>query len=295
MFGQFYGFYLVKNNIISAAQFEEVIEYQKTVRVKLGLIAVAEKLITAEQADELNRQQATMDKRFGDIAVEKGYLTTEQVEHLLSLQGSPYHSFVQAITDKGFMKLEEVESQLLAYQKDNQFTDGEMDALKNDDTNGIVSMFVKVDNSLLKELIGLTLRNLIRFIHTEIYMERSYTTTEYPFQYLASQSLEGNHSVFLGFAGKDNALLSIANPYAKEEFDSMNEDSFDSICEFINCVNGLFASKLSQEDIDLDMLPPLSYSNQTIVSKNSFCIVPIYINGAKVELVILVDGELTIQ
>jgi aspartate ammonia-lyase len=88
MFDQIFGNYLVHAGRISKEQFAEVIEYESTVRVKLGLIAVAEKLMTKEQADEVNQLQAIMDKRFGDIAVEKGYLTDEQVGQLLKKQGN---------------------------------------------------------------------------------------------------------------------------------------------------------------------------------------------------------------
>lgn len=71
MFDQIFGNYLVHAGRISKEQLTEVIEYEKTVRVKLGLIAVAEKLMTKAQSDEVNKLQAIMDKRFGDIAVEK--------------------------------------------------------------------------------------------------------------------------------------------------------------------------------------------------------------------------------
>ena len=86
MINRLFGNYLVEAGKITQAQLDEVIETQKKVRVKLGLIAVAEKLMTPEQADEVNHLQAIMDKRYGDIAVEKGYLTDEQVGRLLGLQ-----------------------------------------------------------------------------------------------------------------------------------------------------------------------------------------------------------------
>ena len=295
MFGQLYGNYLMKKDLISKEQFEETIQHLKSVRVKLGLIAVAEKLITTEQAEELNHLQAKMDKRFGDIAVEKGYLTTDQVTHLLSLQGNPYLSFVQTITEKGFLSMGELEANLLSFQKENDFTDSDLEALKNGDTDSIVSIFTKHTSSMCEEITALAVRNLIRFINTEVYMEKAYSVTEYPFEHLASQSLDGNHNVFVGFSGKGNSLLSIANPYAKEEFSTVDEDAFDAVCEFLNCINGLFASKLSHEDIELDMLPPLFYSNQTVSSKGSITLIPMIIGGTKVELVISIDGELTIQ
>ena len=108
MINRLIGNYLVSKKKISASQLSDVLEAQKKVRVKLGLIAVAEKMMTPDQADEINRLQAVMDKRFGEIAVSKGYLTDEQVSRLLKLQGNAYLSFAQAISDCGIMELSEL-------------------------------------------------------------------------------------------------------------------------------------------------------------------------------------------
>ena len=70
-----FGRYLVSSGRITDVQLDTIVEKMDSVRVKLGLIAVAEGFMSLKQAEEVNRLQATMDKRFGDIAVEKGYLT----------------------------------------------------------------------------------------------------------------------------------------------------------------------------------------------------------------------------
>ena len=51
MFGHIFGRFLVEQKMISQQTLEEVLEIQKKVRVKLGLIAVSEKLLSREQAD----------------------------------------------------------------------------------------------------------------------------------------------------------------------------------------------------------------------------------------------------
>ena len=82
MFDQIFGNFLVETGKITEEQLADVIAYESTVRVKLGLIAVAEKLMTKAQADEINQLQAIMDKRFGDIAVEQGFLAEGQIGNL---------------------------------------------------------------------------------------------------------------------------------------------------------------------------------------------------------------------
>lgn len=295
MFSQFFGNYLIKNNTITLDQFSEVIEHQKTTRVKLGLIAVSEKLLTSNQADEINLLQAKMDKRFGDIAVEKGYLTNEQITRLLDLQGNEYLLFIQTILDKNIMTMEDIDSKLIDFQKANNFTDFDLDAIKSSDIDRIIPVFFQINEPFYNDHIGLTLRNIIRFIDTQIRIEKAYHVSEYSFDHLACQSLKGKHNLFFGIASKGNGLLSIANPFANENFDELNEESFDSVCEFINCINGLFASKISQDDIDLDMLPPIHYSNQTIRTNNKFYVVPIHINRTEVELIISINSIIEVN
>ena len=86
MVGYILGNYLVETGRITKEQLQDVLANAGKVRVKLGLIAVAEGYMTAAEAEEVNRLQAVMDKRFGDIAVENGYLTDEQVGALLKKQ-----------------------------------------------------------------------------------------------------------------------------------------------------------------------------------------------------------------
>jgi Predicted inhibitor of MCP methylation, homolog of CheC len=295
MFAQFFGNYIIKKNLITKAQLDEVIKHQKTIRVKLGLIAVSEKLLTPGKADEINRLQATMDKRFGDIAIERGYLTPEQLEHLLSLQGNPYLIFAQTVVEKGYMSLEEVEKYVLSYQKENNFSDSDLEAIKNGDIDKIIPIFIHINEPLYNDHIALAIRNIIRFVDTEVYFEKASAVTEFSFQHIAGQEMEGNHNILLGFSGDNSTLLSIANPFAKETFSKVDEDAYDSVCEFINCINGLFASKLSQEDVEIDMLPPFFYVDKKLVSTKPFYVVPIYISGQKIELALSVDTDLEIK
>lgn len=83
------GNYLVESGKISKTQLAEILKKQDSVRVKLGLIAVAEGFMTQEEAEEVNHLQSLMDKRFGDIAVERGYLTDAQVSMLLKSRAIP--------------------------------------------------------------------------------------------------------------------------------------------------------------------------------------------------------------
>lgn len=294
MFSLFFGNYLVKKNRITKQEYDSILENQKTTRVKLGLIAVAEGFLTTKQADEINQRQAVLDKRFGDIAVEKRYLTPSQVERLLSLQGNPYMLFTQSVVDKNIMTLDEVESELKAYKEDGNFSDDDIAALKSGDIDKITSVFVKVPNNLYFDLASLAVRNLNRFISTEIYLEKGYMTKEFKSSHVAIQELDGQHKIFTAFAGEGNSLLTIASTYGKEDFEEVDEDSYDSVCEFINIINGLFASKLSHEDIEVDMLPPDFRDNAVLTSEDEFYVLPMVIAGSPLNYIIGIDHTIEI-
>lgn len=133
MFGHIFGRFLVEQKMIPQKTLDEVLDEQRRVRAKLGLIAVSEKLLSQEQADKINSRQAIEDKRFGDIAVEMGYLTESQVNRLLQLQGNPYLTFIQAMAEKEIMTLEEIENAIDLYRRENGLTNTDLEAFKSGD------------------------------------------------------------------------------------------------------------------------------------------------------------------
>lgn len=295
MFGLYFGNYLVEKNIISCSQYEDIMRQHQQTRVKLGLIAVSEKLLSSKQAEEINDIQKTKDKRFGDIAIEKGFLLEEEVTYLLNMQGNPYLQFVQVCTENNILSLLEIETYLEQFRLDNSLSKSELDAIKSGDIDRIIPVFVDIDEAFVGECISLVLRNIVRFINNNMIINKLCKIKEYTFNTLAFQKLVGDHELFVGLAGKNTELLQIANPFAKENFPELNEDAYDAVCEFINCTNGLFASKLSHEGTYMDMTPPLFYSNKTIFSEKDFCLVPIILNGEQVDLIVAIDNQLDIK
>lgn len=290
MFKELFGSYLIESGKLTVEQYSAIKESMKSMRVKLGIIAVSEKFITEDQADEINRAQAAMDKRFGDIAIEKGYLTDDQVCHLLSMQGNPFMQFTQATVELGFMTISEIDQAMSDYQQANNFSDDDIDSIKTGDVDRISSVFVKSGNEFVDDLFSLALRNIIRFISTEITISKVEELCSYEYEHIAGQEVKGDHQILLAFAGNGKSLLSVASTFAKEEFSDVDEDAYDSVCEFTNCINGLYASKLSKEGINIDMLPPLFFNNGVLKSSKIYKL-PMTIMDSKVDLIMTIDEE----
>lgn len=289
MISQLFGSFLVRAGKLTNEQLKNVFESQQKVRVKLGLIAVSEKLLTNEQANEINRLQAVMDKRFGDIAVEKGYLTNEQVSRLLGLQGNQYLSFVQAISDCGYMNISEIENALNEYQNALGFTHTDMDDLRNGEPERIVPLFLPTGLSQYQvEHVLVCVRTLIRLIDSNAYIDRAYFSECVTSDCVAMQSLDGERKASIAFVGDGDSILSIADGFAHEKFEKVDLDALDSVSEFINCVNGLFATKINSK-ISLDMLPP-SYKDEAVEVRGNLLVIPVHVNGTKVNMISTFDS-----
>ncbi len=294
MFYLLFGKYLTKKNILSDNAINEANHTVSDSRLRLGLIAVSEGLLTEAQAEEVHHLQAVKDKRFGDIAVEKGYLTHDQVDHLLSMQGNTYLKFVQSLVDANYMSLDEINAQLSAYQKEYGYTDDQITRLKNSDLDDILDIILPLENSYYKNLLSLAIRNLVRFIDPYVFVTGCYKSDSYEFQSLAIQKVVGDHEILLGFSGSNAGLIKLANTYADEDFTEMDADSYDAICEFINCINGLFASQLSNDDVMIDMLPPNYHTKQTIKS-TGLVVVPVTFSNYSIDLIVSIDTPVEFQ
>lgn len=294
MFSELLGNYLVECNVLSKEEFREIKNEQAKTRAKLGLIAISENLLTPTQAEEINRLQALEDKRFGDIAVEKNYLSEYQVSYLLNQQGNSYHKFIQSIVDKNILTMSELTQYISNYQNDYNYTKAEMECLKSGDIDRILPVLIHTTSSLTDALIHLTIRMIIRFINRDVAIGKLLIRQSYSFDNLATQEVVGDHSILIGFGSQGQALLEIANPFAKEQFDTVDFDAFDAICEFINCTNGLFASKASQQGMLLDMVPP-KYHVAGTATADEIVIVPLRINDQSMELIVSVDAGISIN
>lgn len=293
MFGVYFGEYLQNKGILTKEKYIEIMNEMKTARVKMGLLAVEEGLITVKQTDEINRLQTIKDKRFGDLAVEEGYLTEEQVCKLLKKQGNAYLLFVQGITEKGILNLDELHKELNAYMEDEGLTESELEDIKSSDIDRIVPLFTKDPgiSQFIKEYTALLARNIVRFIDNNVMMKKAELITEYEGRYLSRQDLNGKYDILTAFSGSGEGMIETAEKYAKEKFDIVDEDVLDAVCEFLNCNNGLYASKLSEEEVELDMLPPLMYMDKVKIKASKGMVkIPFYVSEKCLNMIICVGS-----
>ncbi len=291
MFSQLFGRYLVDKALLREEDYKAIIEKQLSVRVKLGTIAIAEGLLTEDQVNLINELQKQRDKRFGDIAIEERLLTDDQIGVLLSKQGNPYLQFIQLITESTPLTNSQIEEQLAEFQTARGFSDSDMAALKKDDIDTLIPIFIFSAKPHVTEVAGLVVRNLNRFVSRDFYIGKAYRAQEFEYKYLTTQRMVGDDTISIAFAEvtDEGGILQIAQEFSRETMDSVTEDTFDALCEFINVTSGLYASDMSVKDIHLDMEPPAAYADQ--VAEGDFYVLPVYIDNKCINVLIAVNSE----
>lgn len=286
------GNYLIEKGLITTEQFRDLLVEQRKVRVKLGLIAVAEGLMTQEEADNVNRLQAVMDKRFGDIAVEKGYLKEGQVESLLKKQGNAYLAFAQVLENQQLMSVEQLEQYLIDFQCEMQFTPSDMEAIKSDDVDRILPLYLPVGSEKYAEIAGTAVRALLRLVDSEIYPEKAYITSGLKADNGALQYVEGKNDFNCGMAGEGDALLYTASVFGQESFEAVDEDALDAVGELLNCMNGLYVSAKSREGISLELMPPEFSAKITELVCEEMLVLPLRVQEKTVNFLIAIAHKI---
>lgn len=288
------GNYLMEKGLLTGEQVRDILNEQQKVRVKLGLIAVAEGLMTQEEADRVNQLQAVMDRRFGDIAVEKGYLTEGQVNSLLKKQGNAYLAFAQAMENQQLMTIEQLEQILLDYRCENNFTASDMDALKSDDVDSILPLFLPVDSEAYYGIAGTAVRTLMRLVDTGLYPDKAYIMQKTEDENGALQKVEGEKGFVSALGGKGNALQFTASVFGQEKFASVDEDALDAIGELLNCINGLYVSEC-KDGSSLELMPPSFKTGIQGFESRKMLVLPIHIKNDCVDLMIAIGDEIEMK
>ena len=287
MFSQYFGQYLLKKEYLTSEQLKTALEYQQSVRLKLGILAVNAGFMNSQQAKLVHEMQSKFDKRFGELAVESGYLKEEQVEELLSSQSFGYLLLAQALIDKNYISLEKFEESIHEYKEEYNISESQFLALQSDDVDEIINVYVNVEDDKfgleIKHYISLFMRNIIRFIDSEVYTNEIVKVEEYKTKCAVTQNIKSSINLQTYINAEENVFVKLASRFADEELSSVDEMAKDSVGEFLNLNNGLYLVGMSNVGIELDMESQLVVFEKTISS--SF-VLPIELPFGKIELIL---------
>lgn len=286
MINRLFGNYLVEKQILSQNQLDDLLPVQKEMKAKVETIAVINKVLTSTAAQELLGQIDENKEHFGEAAIEAGYLSDEKLDEILTYQSNSFMKFVQSLLDQGAFGLEQINSFLDEFQQCGGYDDAQVSALIHDDLEQCIQIFVPLKSEQLKEYTLTLVRTIRRLIDCDAYLDKAYTARSLQLEKYACQTIVGDLHMKVYISAPDNDLLAIADHFTEDTYDAVDADALDNVGEFINCVNGLFATNLSYDDITIDMNSPEYSVDGPFISNEKLYVIPIHANGCSFRAVL---------
>ena len=277
MFGLYFGHYLVEKHVLSKADAAgiEDLGYPEYID------ALAEKNLCTKDEAEKYLHNYKADHALDDDAIR--ILSSGNLEDIVPL-------FIKFDAERA------VRDYIEAFKQDAGLTDDEADKLEQEGELGwAIPDFVQKDPLFHGQFIYTAVENYSRLISSKFVLRRARMVETYHFGGLAYQALKGAHRTFLGISGNHSGLKTVAGIFAKREFPELNNLAFDGLCELINSLNGVFASKLSAQGVFMEIDLPHWYADKSIVSNGTLYCLPIAIEGAEIELIFSFDSEMKIM
>lgn len=290
MFKQLFGNFLLSKKIITSEQLQEALDFEKSVHLKLGIIAVNAGFMSADNVNLVHNTQSKVDKKFGEIAIEMGFLNEEKLQTLLSTQKSGQLLLGQALLDKKYMTLEQLEEALNLYKSDFALTNKQFELLQNGDVEEVVNTFYSFndfpESKLYKNYFSLLLRNIIRFISDDFRPLEIMPIQSYESDCSALQGITGEVNLYTCIGAAKKEFISFAGVYANESFTVNDEYTQSCVEEFLNQVNGLFIVNLSNTGIELELTPPSAHSGKSSIELPSAFCLPILFSFGRIDFII---------
>ncbi len=259
MFSQYFGHYLLNRSLLTHEELTKALDIEKSVHVKLGVIAVDKGLLTSAQVEEVHEKQKQVDKRFGEIAVELGYLTVAQVEELISHQKQSHLYLAQALVDLNLMNMEQFSAALHDYKKAYSLSDDQFENIRNGDVETLIDHILIHQDAEIKDkysaYLSLFAKNMVRFIDNQIYLEVVDEKAIEQGQWVVYQKIAGDAPLFTAFNLPEDVLLHVASVYAEEDITQVDELAKDAVSEFLNLHNGIYLVNMSNWGTELTMSP----------------------------------------
>lgn len=278
MLNRLFGNYLVEKKCITQEQLEALLPVPQDLTAKVETIVLVRKILLPAQVQEL-LEKTDESKDFGVVALEEGLISDDRLDQLTSFQTNSFMKFMQLLVNEDYVRLEQLNQIISSFETEYEYTDAQMNSLMLDDLEEIIKIFVPLKNHHLHELTVTLVQTLKRLIDKEVYLDKAYTSNTVQLDSYAGQAVNGDMNFKVYISGLGDNLLGIANYFTGDKYDNLNEDALDNVGEFINCVNGLFATNLSYGDVMIDMSSPDYSMDGLYLNENPLFVIPIHANG----------------
>jgi CheY-specific phosphatase CheX len=284
IFYQYFGNYLLEKGYIRPGQLKDVLDEQRSVHVKLSVLALINRMLSAAQVEEITALQKFSGRKFGDIAVERGDLTREQVDRLLTMRQLEHYQLSQGLINRKYLSFSALEQALGRYRVDSGLSDREFEALRSKDIAYDPGKLLKMDswidgpssrrrasrweltrrailedtnNDLIRRCILIFAKCLTRFVNANIRIEsaRAAGREAHINDYLISQRMYGDIDLYTALCGEEKSLLALASGFGGEPVSRLDELSISCVSEFLNSANGMCVSSFYDSGFLVNLAP----------------------------------------
>ncbi len=280
MYAQFFGNYLLAQNVVTSEQLIQAMHKKSVTQIKLGTLAIHAGYMTASEVDRIVILQTHQDKRFGELAISEGYLTEMQVTELLKSQKPDFLLLGQALLEDGVLNNQQLQDMIIGYESQNELNDFDYSNETVDSINHMVeNFFVLAERSLSPYEISyfhLLLNNLIRFIGDDFTLVPPSLCKEFPTNYCVSQHTVGDFSIRTYLDIPEPTCIPFASRYVGDTFTEFDEYVQASLEDFLNLHNGLFNVNMSNDySIELALDPPETHGEGLLTFEAETYMLPI--------------------
>ena len=178
---------------------------------------------------------------------------------------------------------------------DGVLTDKELQVIRQGDVDKMVETFLDMGNDYYKAQMQCMLKSLGSSMSGDIELDHIDYEREYRGQFIGCQVMDGDIDVFLGVAGNSKELLRLASAYAQEELEEFDEDAYDALCELINIMNGAYAARLCDKEIEVRLHPPVFYRNTEVTADNGLYVVTFAMGDNLFKILMAADDKIRLS
>lgn len=284
MFTQFFGNYLLSQQLVSPEHLSDALQAIRSSRPQLGMLAVGAGLMTAAQVEKAHSEQQRVDKRIGDVMVDMGYLTKEQVDKLLMSQLPSHLALGQALVDSGYMTTSQFEQALCEYKNENSISDADFLSGSDASDRKLVRNFYNFNSinasAYMTGYVSLLFKNLIRFIGGDFTPMDAHALMG-ALSGCVAKHLEGGLSVTAIVDADASAMIEFASRFTGERITDEDDYTRSCIGDFIDLQDCLFADNIFDSN-GIRLRP----GGADISELSDACVIPVYYSFGNVNFII---------
>ena len=273
MYTQFFGNYLLANNLITKEQLFSAMRRMSDEHMRLGTLAINAGYMTSGEVNQVVIEQTHVDRKFGELAIDLGFLSNQQVVELLQEQSPDYLLLGQLLVDDGVLTYQDFEKIIADYRSANELIDLDMTQDNHDNIARLFENFLVVSEEPVsvygRLYMELLFNNFVRFIGEDFTALDPEQISAYPPECCVSQKVLGDYSVTSYLSMDEATAIAFASRYVNEEFTEYDEYVQASLADFLNLHNGLFIVNTSNiESKELSITAPLEVESPVLEFTN---------------------------